>query len=138
MPYIEDCTTDFHRDPRNVQRKPQVAVQQVAEGDTTLVDAQKQTVDTARTDLVVRGIQRYSDALRADPYDADATLKLALAYDKVLRKGCALAMLHRLESLTQNPRLATDASRRIDDVVDNAGWFKGYRKAALQAVNRGP
>jgi hypothetical protein len=133
--YVEACATDFHRDAKGQRRQPQVAQARVTDGDTTLAEATKATTDTAKADLIIRGIQHYADALRADPYDAQATLKLALAYDKVLHKGCAIAMLRRLESLTQNPKLAGDASHRIDDVVDNTQWFKGYRKEALEAVN---
>ena len=134
--YVEACTTDFHRDAKGQRRQPQVAEARVTDGDTTLAESAKATNDAAKADLIIRGIQHYADALRADPYDAQATLKLALAYDKVLHKGCALAMLRRLESLAQNPKLAPDAGHRIDDVVDNTQWFKGYRKAALDAVNR--
>jgi hypothetical protein len=132
--YIEDCSTDFHRDARTATPKPRIAESLVVAGDTQLDTATRAT-DPAKPALLVRSIETYSDALRADPYNAAATLKLALAYDKVLRKGCALAMLRRLESLTANPKLASEASRRIDDVVDNKAWFKGYRKDALAAVN---
>jgi hypothetical protein len=131
---MEDCSTDFHRDARNAPHKPAVAESLVVAGDTQLETATR-APDAAKPGLVVRSIENYSDALRADPYNATATLKLALAYDKVLRKGCALAMLRRLESLTSNPKLATEAVHRIDDVVDNKSWFKGYRKDALAAVN---
>jgi hypothetical protein len=131
--YIEDCSTDFHR-ARTATPKPAVAESLVVTADTQL-DTATHAPDAAKPALVVRSIETYSDALRADPYNAAATLKLALAYDKVLRKGCALAMLRRLESLTANPKLASDATRRIDDVVDNVAWFKGYRKDALAAVN---
>jgi len=133
-PYIEDCSTDFHRDARTASQKPKVAESLVTAGDTQL-DSATHAPDAAKPALVVRSIESYSDALRADPYNAAATLKLALAYDKVLRKGCALAMLRRLESLTANPKLATEAIHRIDDVVDNKAWFKGYRKDALAAVD---
>lgn len=134
--YVEDCPVDFRRDARTVRRQPQVAETLVTEGDTSVESSAKATSDTAKVDLIVRGIQHYADALRADPYDAHATLKLALAYDRVLHKGCALAMLHRLDALAQNPKLAQDAQHRIDDIVDNTQWFKGYRKDALSAVNR--
>ena len=72
--------------------------------------------------------------MQKDPYNADATLKLAVAYDKVLHKGCALAMLKRLASLSSNPKFANESNRARDAVGDNATWFKGYRKDALQAA----
>ncbi|HEX4452909.1 MAG TPA: hypothetical protein VH143_18670 [Kofleriaceae bacterium] len=84
--------------------------------------------------LLVESIEHYADALRADPYDASATLGLAIAYDHVLRKGCALAMLRRLNALSQNARISPDAKSRVAAVVDNPQWFKGYRNDALEAV----
>src|SRR5690242_2678860 len=111
--YIDDCATDFHRDAAHVKRQTRAAETHVTDGDTQLAASDKATDQTAKTDLIVRGIQHYADALRADPYDANATLKLAVAYDRVLHKGCALAMLHRLDALAQNPRLAPDAGHRV-------------------------
>jgi hypothetical protein len=132
--YIDDCATDFHRDTRGVHAKRDAADTLVSSGDAAATSAAKAS-GAAQTDLLVRTIQHYADALRADPYSARATLGLAVAYDRVLRKGCALAMLRRLEDLAQNPVVAPDAGHKIDDVVDNTQWFKGYRKDALAAVN---
>ena len=136
--YNDDCTVDFHRKPppQGVQRHPAVAATHVVNGDATLATANKAATDTARADLLISGIQHYSDALRADPFDAEATLKLAIAYDQALHRGCALALLHRIDELAQNPKFATDANHRADDVVINPQWFRGYRKDALAAVNR--
>jgi hypothetical protein len=136
--YNDDCTVDFHHKPppQGVQRHTAVAATQVTNGDATLATANKTANDAARADLIISGIQHYSDALRADPFDATATLKLALAYDKALHKGCALALLHRIDELAQNPKFATDANGRADDVVLNPQWFRDYRKDALAAVNR--
>jgi hypothetical protein len=132
--YVDDCTTDFHRDARGLHAKPDAAATLVTSGDMAATSAAKSS-GTTQTDLLVRTIQHYADALRADPYNARATLGLAVAYDRVLRKGCALAMLRRLEDLAQNPVIAPDAGHKIDDVVDNPQWFQGYRKDALAAVN---
>jgi len=134
--YNETCAVDFNRNPTGVTRKAAVAATQVSDGDATLANAERTTAAAARADLIISGIQHYADALRADPFDATATLKLALAYDKALHKGCALALLHRLDRLAQNPKVAPDAHLRVDDVVYNPQWFRGYRKDALAAVNR--
>ena len=55
-------------------------------------------------------------------------------YDKVLYKGCALAMLKRLASLAGNPKFANDTSHALGAIGDNGTWFKGYRKDAMQAA----
>ena len=133
--YVDDCQVDFQREPHHVHRQATTAATLVGTGDASLATATTTTDATAKANLVVAAIQKYGDALRADPYDASATLGLALAYDHVLHRGCALAMLRRLESLTSNPQLAEQATHKIDDVVDNPQWFRGYRKDALAAVN---
>lgn len=132
--YVDDCATDFHRDARAVHPQPKLAADLVATGDATR-DAASKATGAQQAELLVSSIQHYADALRADPYDANATLDLAVAYDRVLRKGCALALLRRLDSLAQNPHVAPAASERVADVVDNPQWFKGYRKDALAAVS---
>ena len=71
-----------------------------------------------------------------DPKNRDYALKLAVAYDRVLRKGCAIAMLKRLASLSNNPKWTSEANRNIDSIDANAQWFKGYRKEAMAAVGR--
>src|SRR5277367_2636018 len=128
--YVDDCATEFHRDARAAHPQPKVAADLVKTGDATR-DAAAKASGVQQVELLVSSIQHYADALRADPYDANATLDLAVAYDRVLRKGCALALLRRLDSLAQNPRVAPDAGQRVADVVDNPQWFKGYRKDAL-------
>src|SRR5438477_13188367 len=45
---------------------------------------------------LVQRIEHDSAQLRQDPFNAELTLDLALTYDRTLRKGCALVMLHRL------------------------------------------
>jgi len=81
-------------------------------------------------------IDLYRNALLSDPYNAEATLKLALAYDRLLRKGCALAMLRRLDSIASNGKLDPYATPMVDLVVQNPHWFKPYHSEALKAVGR--
>lgn len=134
--YNEDCTVEFNAPPARIQKRSAAVATQVDEGDAKLNASTKATTDQARADLVISGIGNYRNALRTDPYDPDATLHLARAYDAALHKGCALAMLKRLGSLEQNPKLAQEAVRRINDILVNPQWFRDYRKAALAAVNR--
>jgi hypothetical protein len=137
--YVDDCTVDFTGVPTTKRQKP-AAAKLVASGDATLgprplgaanlpppstPDAAKATVDA---------IDRYREALQKDPYDAEATLKLALAYDRVLRKGCALAMLHRLGELADSDKLGSEAQPKIQLVKQNGHWFRGYRLTALKAA----
>ncbi len=134
--YAEECNASFQDDPRKWHPQPAIARPLVETGDTALATADKTPEPNAKVGLIKEAIAKYRNALIKDPYSADATLKLAVAYDKMLRKGCAIAMLKRLAALSANPKYAPDANRKIDAVGDNAAWFKGYRKDAMQAVGR--
>jgi hypothetical protein len=134
--YIEDCTASFQDDPRKAHPQPPLARQLVDGGDTAMATSDKTPEPNAKVGLIKEAIDKYRNALIKDPYNSDATLKLAIAYDKVLRKGCAIAMLKRLAALSANPKFAGEANRQIDAVGDNGQWFKGYRKDAMAAVGR--
>lgn len=133
---VDDCTADFHADPKNVKQQTSQSNQLTGEGDTALANSDKATDPGAQAGLLKESIDRYRSALIKDPYNAEATLKLALAYDRVYRKGCAIAMLKRLASLTANPKFAKAATGGIEQISDNGQWFKHYRKDALAAVGR--
>ena len=134
--YIDDCTASFQDDPKKWHPQPQLARPLVDTGDTAIASADKTAEPNAKVGLIREAIDKYRNALIKDPYNSDATLKLAVAYDKVLRKGCAIAMLKRLSALAANPKFAQEANRQIDAVGDNGIWFKGYRKDAMAAVGR--
>jgi len=133
---IEDCNADFRVDPRTVRQQTSQSNDLTSQGDTALSNADKATDPTAQAGLYRESIDRYRNALIKDPYNATATLKLALAYDKVYRKGCAIAMLKRLATLAANPKFARVAGAEIDSIGDNGQWFKHYRKDAMAAVGR--
>jgi hypothetical protein len=134
--YIDDCQASFQDDPRKWHPMPQLAHPLIDTGDTALASSDKTNEPNAKVGLIREAIDKYRLALQKDPYSSDATLKLAVAYDKVLRKGCAIAMLKRLSALSGNPKFANEANRALDAVGDNATWFKGYRKDAMQAAGR--
>lgn len=134
--YVEDCTADFRGDPARVRPQPAMANQLVGEGETALQSSEKARDPVSQAELIRVSIDKFRNALIKDPYNHEATLQLALAYDKVLRKGCALAMLKRLATLEINPKYAKGAKLAADRVTDNAQWFKGYRKDAISAVGR--
>ena len=134
--YVEDCAADFRGDPAKARPQPAMANQLVGEGETALLSSKKAKDPTSQAELIRVSIDKFRNALIKDPYNHEATLQLALAYDKVLRKGCALAMLKRLATLETNPKYAKGAKLAADRVTDNAQWFKGYRKDAVAAVGR--
>jgi len=134
--YVEDCSADFRGDPTKVRPQTIVANTLVGEGDTALQQSQKATDPAAAGGFAKEAVDKYRNALVKDPYNVEATLKLAQAYDVVQRKGCALAMLKRLGTLSNHPKYGKEANRSADEVNDNPGMFKGYRKDAVSAVGR--
>jgi hypothetical protein len=135
VPYVDDCelVTKSVKNPRRDVKRAQIHVRT---GDAKIADAEVAAEPTRKGDLFIDGIDQYGTALTSDPFDAEATLKLARAYDKVLRKGCALVLLQRLNKLAENPTYADSANREIDAVTDNKKWFEGYRREAIKAVGR--
>lgn len=134
--YIEECETKFREDPKFVRQDTTRANSLVADGEQAMSQATKTQDPAAQAELIKVAIAKYREALLKDPYHAEATMKLAVAYDSVLRKGCALALLKRIQTLQSSQRFARTANRAADDVVDNKQWFKGYRKDAESAVGR--
>lgn len=133
---IDDCKADFQGDPKLVRPQGALSSQLSGEGDTAIANSDKSAEPAAQAGLIREGIDKYRNALIKDPYNAEATLRLARAYDRVYRKGCAIALLKRLAKLAENPKFAKQATREIDSIGDNDQWFKRYRKDAIAAVGR--
>jgi predicted Zn-dependent protease len=134
--YVEECSANFSDDPKKAHPQTPMSKQLFDAGESSYDQADKATDDKMKVNLLKEAIDKYRNALIKDPYNVPATLKLAVAYDRVLRKGCAIAMLKRLAALSNNPKWASEANRNIDSIDANAQWFKGYRKDALAAVGR--
>jgi hypothetical protein len=136
--YVEECNSNFQDDPK---KKPPPALAAlapglVAAGDTAMANSDKETDEQKKVGLWRDAVDKYRNALLKDPYSVDATLDLALAYDRLLRKGCALAMLKRLVALQINPKYTSAVTAKVGQISDNAQWFKGYRKDAMTAVGQ--
>lgn len=134
--YVEDCSANFSDDPAKVRPQVSLGKSLFEQGETALGQAERAQDDKMKVSLLTQAIDKYRNALIKDPYNVPATLKLAVAYDRVLRKGCAIAMLKRLAALSNHPKWRAEANRNIDSIDANASWFKGYRKDALAAVGR--
>ncbi len=134
--YVEECVANFRDDPKLARPDPQRANALVGDGDAALAQVPKAKEPASQAELVKQSIDKYRGALVKDPYNTEATLKLAIAYDMVYRKGCAIALLKRISALESNPKFKSAAKRVADEVADNPTYFKGYRKDAVQAVGR--
>jgi hypothetical protein len=134
--YIEECNADFKEDPKGKKPQPQVARPLFEVAETDMTTAEREKDDNKKVGLIKDAIDKYRNALIKDPWNVEITLKLAVAYDKAHRKGCAIAMLKRLAALSANTRMAPEANRNIDSIDVNGQWFKDYRKDAMTAVGR--
>lgn len=134
--YVEQCTTDFHARPPaiGIKRNTATAHEEVKTAGTRLQEADKAPERTGKQRLILEAIDRYHRALSLDPFDAEATVKLALAYDRTLRKGCALALLRRLQALANHPAFEVAANAEKQRVRDNKHWFADYRSEALREI----
>jgi hypothetical protein len=131
VPWVSDCEVNFQLPP-TTKRDTKAAEQKVIAGDDSAAHIKPDVEPAKRASLAVESVEEYRKALIADPYNAEATLKLALAYDKMLRKGCALAMLKRLDALASNPKFGAGPVK--NRILDNEQWFKPYRNDALKAA----
>jgi hypothetical protein len=134
--YVEECVANFRDDPKLVRPDSSRSSALVGDGDTTLSQVSRAKDPASQAELIKQSIDKYRSALVKDPYNQEATLKLALAYDMVYRKACALALLKRIAALESNPRFKSAAKRVADEVADTPAMFKGYRKDAVSAVGR--
>ncbi len=134
--YVEECNANFSDDPKKARPQLSEGRRLFDAGEGALEQSDKVKEDSMKVSLLREAIDKYRNALIKDPYNVPATLKLAVAYDRVLRKACAIAMLKRLAALSNNPKWASEANRNIDSIDANAQWFKGYRKDAMAAVGR--
>ena len=135
--YVDDCPANFRAAPIGDAQRDQTGSQRLArQGADSVTAATTQKDPVAQASGISVGIDRFGAALTKDPYNADATLELALAYDRVYRKGCALKLLARIASLETHPKFRAAAKQVADRVSDSTEWFKGYRREALVAVGR--
>jgi cytochrome c-type biogenesis protein CcmH/NrfG len=130
----EDCTANFRGDPSNVHVQAAASQALTTAGESALSYADKITDPADKVEVIKAGVDRLRDALIKDPYNAEATLLLALAYDTVHKKGCAIALLRRLASLTANSKYTSAANRQISAVDHTSRWFRYYRKDAMVAI----
>lgn len=136
--FVDACNVNFSA-PATKKRSVQASQQQTSHANAKLQSSQPGTprpTTASSVKSVADAIDTYRQALISDPYNAEATLRLALAYDRVLRKGCALALLRRLDSLASNATFQRDAEPMVDLVAQNPHWFKPYHGEALKAVGR--
>jgi hypothetical protein len=80
-----------------------------------LKTAQSAEVDrTSREQLVTEAVDDLITALRADPYNVNATYTLAGAYARIGRKQCSLNLLTRMLQMRPHPSKHADVEAAVD------------------------
>jgi hypothetical protein len=131
--YVDDCNARFTDDPDRHEPDRMVARRLAEEADAYVASVNKMDEPSTRAELLVDAVTRYTAALKQDNFSAAATFGLAVAYDRLYRKGCALLMLKRLSQLEQYPPSRREARQYLDQVDLH---FSGYRQDALAAAGR--
>ena len=135
--YDDECKADFFSTTKVPSPMPAQAESLVAAGNGAM-DASRRAADPqTKVFSIIEAINKYKMALSKDQFNAEATMRLALAYDSVQKKGCALALLKRLSALQGYQPPNSDIARtKLDEIASSDSMFKGYRKDAMSAIGR--
>jgi hypothetical protein len=127
----ENCGTD------RATRATSLPSRSIGEqGDKKRVEASREADAKKRAEKALEAVELYRSALAKDPYNTEATLGLAVSYDMLRRKGCALKMLSRIATLAKHQSYRDKADRSADEVKNTPQWFEHYRSDAERAVGR--
>jgi hypothetical protein len=70
-----------------------------------------------REDMVTQAVDDFITALRADPYNVNATYSLAAAYASIGRAQCTINLLTRLLQMRGHPSKHDDVERNLDKLL---------------------
>ena len=129
---VEKCRTDFFGPEFKKRRRPKDSRRMAKQADSLLVEAE-QTEGPRRIPIVTEALGTLSNALKKDPYGAEATYKMAVAYALVGRKGCALALLERLAELQKHAPVENEAYRMVQRAVRDQA-FAEFEQDAKKAL----
>lgn len=133
LEFDEKCRTNFFDKPTTL-RKTRLSRRLAKQADGMLVEAEEEE-GQARISSVSEALSKLTNALKADPYGPEATYKMAVAYALVGKKGCAIALLERLQQLTRHPEAMNEAERVVNRALRDHS-FEPFRKDADAALGR--
>jgi len=89
-----------------------------SEGLSKLRDAHSAEVTKlGREDLVTAAVDKFITALRADPYNVEATYSLAAAYAQINRPQCTINLLTRLLQMRSHQSKRPDVEAHLDRLL---------------------
>jgi len=72
---------------------------------------------TTKEDMITQAVDDFITALRADPYNVEATYSLAAAYATMGRNQCAINLLTRLLQMRPHPSKRADVEQHLDKLL---------------------
>ena len=127
--FDDQCKTDFFADASRVKPRTRDADQLVVQGNRILTSGDDETA------TMLDALGKFRSALAADPYQAEATFKMAVVYAQLRKKGCAVALLKRLAELERHPDFERQATLMIQ-AAQGESSFDAFRDEANAAVGR--
>jgi hypothetical protein len=124
----DKCNSEFFGKPSALKPNAGVVQKHVATGDLSLDASEREAPTAKKSSLVLAAIDEYKLALVEDPYSAEATYGLAVAYATVYKKQCALDLINRLVALRSYPRSEPDAKRLLTAAYSEPA-FKPFKSA---------
>ena len=117
-----DCKpTVIEESPASVPYKSRVIVESQnlsKKGIALIRDANKQGVPPAeREAMIVEGVEDLLTALKADPYNVDATYTLSATYARIGRPQCAINLLERLALLRKLDSHRPTVEEKVDRLI---------------------
>lgn len=114
----EPVDTDHNRalsfDERSIPEGTRLAEQ----GKAKLRTAQSAEVTrSTREDMVTQAVDDFITALRADPYNVEATYSLAAAYATIGRHQCTINLLTRLLQMRPHPSKHAEVEQHLDKLL---------------------
>ncbi|HTM21657.1 MAG TPA: hypothetical protein VL172_14145, partial [Kofleriaceae bacterium] len=100
------------------QRSRSEAANMAATGSKELADGLKPGQPPQEMErLVTEAVGQLTVALKADPYNVQATYALAAGYARIGRKQCAVNLLERLSQLRKLPSFTPEVESKIDKLL---------------------
>jgi len=124
----DNCDSKFFEKPIKIKPDHAVVRQHITLADQAINASDVEEKPGKKSSLVLTAIDEYKQALVEDPYDAEATYGLAVAYATVYKKKCALDLIERLVALRANPAYEADAKRLLAAAYSEAA-FKPFKSA---------
>jgi hypothetical protein len=125
----DTCRTNFFADPVPLEKRdPKKATQMTQQANRVLLDAEILQGEPRKI-KVLDAMATLRNALKADPYGAEATYQLAVAYAMADRKACALALLERIAALKAIPGTEKDVDRVVQRALRDPA-FEPFRADA--------